>query len=232
MVSASYRAASGVRWQAIGEGPVVLLLHGLGASSRCWRHVIGPMSDGRRVITLDKPQTARVSDLVDAVGSLAAELGEDSVDLVGHSFGGLIAAQAAATRPGLVRRLVLVAPAGTNSNRRFAEWIGPLAAAALRTTPSHLPRLTYDVIRTGPRSLWATGRTAAQYDIEPFLQRISAPTLIVWGDRDPLLPIQSAQIFKNQIPNARIAIVPGAAHIPMIEQPSIFLDSLLGFLNE
>ena len=184
------------------------------------------------MITLDNPRTAGVSDLVDAVGSLVAELGEDSVDLVGHSLGGLIAAQAAATRPGLVRRLVLVAPAGTTSDRRFAQWIAPLALSALRTTPAHLPRLTYDVVRTGPRSIWATGRMAAQYDIEPFLGRISAPTLIVWGDRDPLLPIQSAQLFQSQIADARIAIVPGAAHIPMIEQPRSFLDSLLGFLNE
>lgn len=230
---ASFSASSGARCRAIGKGPaLVVLLHGLGGSWRWWRPVISSLADGRRVVALDNPRGTRFSDLLQVVSGLIDELSHDPVDLVGHSFGGLVASLTAATRPDQVRRLVLVAPAGATPGRRLASWIAPLAESAVRTAPSHLPLIAYDALRTGPRSLWATGRVAARYDIGPFLDRIDAPTLVLWGDHDPLFPVGASQLFLERIRDSRRAVVYGAAHVPMVERPAAFLDPVLGFLAE
>lgn len=102
----------------LGEGPPLVLLHGVAASRRVWHHVTPPLAAGRHVVAVDVPGFGESApagpgfDLDAVADRLAAGLGLPAFDLVGHSLGGAIAVAVAARHPDAVRRLVLVSPAG------------------------------------------------------------------------------------------------------------------------
>lgn len=134
-----------------GAGDPVLLLHGFGASSYSWRHVVEPLARDHRVITLDlkgfgaspKPRDGRYSVYEQArlVRNYILENGLEELTLVGHSFGGGVALATAiylhASNPGLIQRLVLVdSVAYAQALPNFVEilatpLVGPLAVALL-----------------------------------------------------------------------------------------------------
>lgn len=109
-------------YQELGDGPPILFLHGLGASSLSWLLTMPSLSaTSRRTIAIDhighgrseKPAIKyRVSDFVDYVEAFLEQLKIKEIDIVGNSLGGWIAARLAIRRPELVRRLVLVGSAG------------------------------------------------------------------------------------------------------------------------
>lgn len=104
----------------IGSGPVVMLVHGLGANWQCWLENICPLAESRRVIALDLPGFGHSEMPVDGitikcygrcVHDVLAQLEVESAALVGSSMGGFVSAETAINFPGCVERLVLVAPA-------------------------------------------------------------------------------------------------------------------------
>jgi pimeloyl-ACP methyl ester carboxylesterase len=76
----------------------------------------------------------------------------------------------------------------------------------------------------------ATGWIAARARIE--LTQIRAPTLIVWGGRDNLVPVRLAEQWHAAIPGSRLELIPRARHVPMVESPSAFVEVLLDFLRD
>jgi pimeloyl-ACP methyl ester carboxylesterase len=206
----------------------VLLVHGLAGSPRWWRPIL-PQLEARYDVRLLDLRRTRPAQGAAALERELADAGGDAA-LVGHSLGGLLCAQLAARRK--VAKLVLVSPAGMPSGRPRA--LEPLAlAATLRTaTLRFLPVLAMDALRWGPLALARGGRYALSVDLQPDLNRIAAPTLLVWGERDVLVPRRLAESWRDAIPNARLAIVPRAGHVPMCERPQPFLAALLDFLED
>jgi pimeloyl-ACP methyl ester carboxylesterase len=194
------------------DGPAtpLLLVHGLAGSPRWWRHVDAG----------DRPIRA-----VDARRA-APELDEPAV-VVGHSLGGLQAAQLAAARPELVRALVLVAPVGVR--RAGPAYAVGLAATLAEAPPSLLATVVGDALRWGPRALlrgsWHAARTV-------FAGEIRAPTLLVWGRRDRLVPPALAETWREAIPGARLVVLDRAGHVPMLETPAPFNEALREFLDD
>lgn len=145
--------------------------------------------------------------------------------LVGHSLGGMRAAQYAAQHS--VRKLVLVAPAGIPWGRRFVvDTLAMFNQAPL----SFMPTIAADSLRWGPRSLLRYGLEATRTRVDPM--NIDAPTLIVWGERDNLVPVRVAQQWQDAIPGSRLEIIPRARHVPMAENVSAFVEVLLDFLRD
>jgi pimeloyl-ACP methyl ester carboxylesterase len=70
------------------------------------------------------------------------------------------------------------------------------------------------------------------YDFRPRLPEIACPTLIVWGREDMLVPVEDADEFERRIPNARKMLMEDTGHVPMLERPVKFNDSLIEFLAE
>jgi pimeloyl-ACP methyl ester carboxylesterase len=124
-----------------GEGPPLVLLHGLGGSSVNWALLAPRLAERHRVVLVDLPGHGRSAPLpaapgigpyADRVALLLERLGLGAVVVVGHSLGGLVALRLAARHPGSVRGLVLAAPAGIASGTRSAEralafvaWVQP-----------------------------------------------------------------------------------------------------------
>jgi pimeloyl-ACP methyl ester carboxylesterase len=201
----------------------VVCVHGLAGSPRWWRPVLPQLEERHDVDLLDL-RRVRPHDAADL---LAAHV-SDADALIGHSLGGLFAAQVA-TRAQL-RRLVLVAPAGVPTGRPLALEALALAATMRTVTPRFLPVLAYDALRWGPWSIARGGFYALGTRVH--LERIPSRTLVIWGERDTLTPVQLAPEWRDGIADARLELIPRAGHVPMFENPSAFVRLVLDFLEE
>jgi pimeloyl-ACP methyl ester carboxylesterase len=219
---------------AVKTRPVVLV-HGLAGSARWWRETEDALSRTHDVHALDLPgfgseRRARFA-LAEAPAQVAERL--ESVGpahLVGHSLGGLVCARVAARRPELVDRLVLVAPAGSLTRTTIRSHALPLAHALGNAAPAFLRLLAADVLRAGPRTILNAARELLLDDVLSDLRLIRAQTMLVWGERDPLVPPSLGEVFRAELPSARLELVAGARHVPMVERPREFTALLEEFL--
>jgi pimeloyl-ACP methyl ester carboxylesterase len=207
-----------------------VLVHGLSGSGSWWKRVLPELGRDHDVRVVDLP---RQLGLEDAADWLAERLGADGfrrVDLVGHSMGGLIAARLAADRPELVARLVLISPAGVAPGSRVRHVV-PLLRALRRSSPRVLPLLVLDAVRTGPRTLWRATGEVLEADIRAHLGQIAAPTLVLWGANDPLFPPALGEIFRSEIPGAKLLVLERAGHVPMFDAAEDVSRELTRFLR-
>jgi pimeloyl-ACP methyl ester carboxylesterase len=175
---------------------------------------------------------------------LVAEHGP--VDLMGHSLGGMFAAEIAAIFPHLVRRLVLVDAYGLwlddvpmpdpfvipAPQLDAAKWADPATWAGAE--PNSHDGAAADYVYYRSANLGAASRfmwPIPDRGLSRRLPLIRAETLVVHGERDGLVPPAYADAFARAIPGARTAIIAKAGHLPMIEQEAAFLDAVGGFLG-
>jgi pimeloyl-ACP methyl ester carboxylesterase len=212
-----------------GAGPPLLLVHGLSGSWRWWSGVLDALAEVREVHVLDL--SAPPGRAADALLDWADGAGLDRFGLVGHSLGGATAARVAATSE-RVSELVLVSPVGMPAGRSLLGYGLPLATALRATSPSFLRTLSFDAARWGMPRLLAGALYATRADIREEARAIRAPTLLVWGGRDPLVPPELATAWREAVPHARLVTIAGAGHVPMVERPAEFALAVRGFLDE
>lgn len=194
------------------------------------------------------------------VDALCAELGVERVAMVGNSMGGFIGAEVALSFPTRVEKLVLVSAAGLAIQNQRPEPLLTLArmSAATRriwTTqretvvrrpllrraafqgavryPERLSAaLTWELIQgTGKEGFVPALEALMSYSFRDRLGEIEAPTLIVWGRNDMLVPVSDADEYEQLIgPNARKVVFDDTGHAPMIERPSRFNELVAEFL--
>ena len=188
-------------------------------------------------------------DLVVYYGELFEQLELAAPALVGHSFGGLVAAEFAAAAPKSVGRLVLIDPVGLwRDDLPVKNWMllsdkarRPCAvrrsrrrggAALLRGAE----RSAEARIDTLAQFIWAQACTGkfvwpiADRGFKKRAHRIAAPTLIVWGKADGIIAPAYAQEFAGRIAGARIELIDRAGHLPHLEQPEAVAKAVRGFL--
>lgn len=182
------------------------------------------------VVLLDIPR-ALPPDEVPGWLTGVLEEHEPPVDLVGHSLGALVSVRVAAARPDLVRRLVLIAPPGIRSRRSLA-YAWPLVRSVARSRPGFLVRLTTDALRAGPRNLVRGGRHVARAEVGAELASVTAPTLLLWGEHDRLVPSRDAANWRDGLPDARLVVLANARHVPMLEAPEELAEAIARFREE
>lgn len=190
------------------------------------------------------------------VAALMDALGVGRATLVGHSMGGRIAWRFAAAQPQRVERLVLLAPDGFASPG-FAYGKAPDVGAGVQLMRHVLPRplLTMSLKPAYADPAQMTDERATRYhelllapgvraglidrmrqvvlrDPVPLLQTIAAPTLLIWGDRDAMVPVANAQEYLRALPRARLVRLPGVGHLPQEEATDAALAALQAFLAE
>jgi pimeloyl-ACP methyl ester carboxylesterase len=177
--------------------------------------------------------------------ALVEAWGRGPVDVIGHSLGGMFAAELAVIAPHLVRRLVLVDP--------FGLWLDDVPLPDPFTQlPDALAKLkwhdaanaaneptAFDAATDSKATFRTINLSAATKFLWPLPDRglsrraryIAAPTLIVHGESDGLIPVRYAEELAKLIPGARVKRIRDAGHYPMIEQEAAFLDAVLTFLS-
>lgn len=187
--------------------------------------------------------------------ALMDRLGIARASIVGHSIGGRIAWTFAATHPERVDRLVLVAPDGFASPGfeygRAPEV--PLSAELMRyVLPKPLLRMSLEpaygnaaflsddlttryrdlMLAPGSReALLARMRQTTLVDPVPLLHRIQAPTLLVWGEADAMIPVANAADYLKAIPHATLVSLPGVGHLPQEEAAEQSIAAVRDFLK-
>ena len=263
-----------VTYHLKGEGPPVVLIHGITSSSRTWRNVMDGLAEQHTVIAPDllghgrsgKPRgDYSLGAYASGVRDLLAVLGFPKVTVVGHSLGGGIAMQFAYQFPERLDRLVLVDSGGLGEEVSLALRAATLPGAEI-VLPFLFGPVTRNVGRSTSRALGWLGLRAnanirgiaegldsladadarrafvhtARSVIDPRGQRVDArdrlylsagvPTLLVWGARDPIIPLIHGQEAHERMPHSRLEVFPGAGHFPFNDDPERFVDVLTDFI--
>ncbi len=187
--------------------------------------------------------------------ALQDHLGLARTSIVGHSIGGRIAWTFAALHPERVDKLVLVAPDGFASpGFEYGQPAQvPSALALMRyALPRSLLRMNLEPAYADPATLTddlttryhdlmlapgarqamlARMRQTVLVDPIPLLQAIRAPTLLIWGEADAMIPIANAADYLKAIPGARVVRIPNTGHLPQEETPERSLRALVDFLT-
>ena len=240
-IRTSERTTTGaLAYEVRGSGPPLILLHGLSGSGRWWGRNVPVFARSFRTYTVDLPgfgqsrhlRWSRLDDIVDRIADWLADEDLPRVHIAGHSLGGAVAARLAAHHPDHVNRLVLVDAAirlrGTRATARPED----LVQTIRRATPGFAPLLLRDLLRCRPQSFISATVDAMQTDWESHLARISAPTLVVWGEHDAITPLALGHEIVAVVPGARLITVPGAGHNPMLERADAFNAAVLRFLTD
>ncbi len=258
----------------IGEGRAVVLLHGLIASSYCWRRLIPELARTHRVIAIDALAHGASDRVLDADYSLAGHakralgvcerLGIESATWVGTSYGGTVALEAAVQALGSSRvgALVLVSPAHPFAPQALAlaRWYGMLPGRMVARTYPFAPqrlfrwamgrmyadpsKVTAEVafgyfqplknkgtVRCQLRSVIAYGDDMRKLEDDlPKLKTL--PVRLIWGDLDPVIPLESARRLEEALGDVRLSVIPGTGHPPYEEAPERFERLLMEILAE
>jgi pimeloyl-ACP methyl ester carboxylesterase len=199
--------------------------------------VLPPLAERYRVLLVDTPRFAAFrgfgpADAAELLGRFLERLRLDGVRLGGHSLGALVAAKLAARRPEQVSRLALLSPSGVPSRRGLVGHALPLLATLRAARPALAVALARDAATAGPASLLRGARYAVRTDLRPELHAVTAPTLLLWGERDRLVPPRLADEWCSELRAGRTLVVAGAGHVPMFDAPAEVAAALLAFFEE
>lgn len=216
----------------------MVLVHGLAGSTRWWGATIPTLSRSYRLYLVDLPGFGSMRRapggfvLREASAWLLAWMraaGLERAHLVGHSMGGYICLRLAAHSPQSVERLVLVDPAGVPSGRAAVGHLWPLVMESVLASPDLLPIMVGDALRAGPQTVWRAAMDLLAQDAREELHHVQTPTLLVWGERDALVPLTLGYVLRREITCSRLLVIKGARHTPMIDSPREFNRALLDF---
>lgn len=232
------------------NAPPLLFLHGAGGHTG-WMRLLDELAEDFAVFAPEHPGFGRSDDppWLDEVGDLAyfyldilAALGLDGVHLVGTSLGGWIAAELAVRNDTRLKSLTLVGavgiPAGGNpiddifrmsveeNLRRF--YADPERAAQRLGDMAKLDAMLYAKNRSTVTRLAYRPRFFNP-GLAKWLHRISVPTLLVYGEKDGLVPPRFGEAYRAAIPGSRLVVLENAGHAPFDEQRDVFLATFRAF---
>ena len=228
----------------------MVLVHGLGTSSSTWVRMLTHLNDSHRMVALDLPgfgfSTANpvrgfctLSEHIEALSELIAEVTKSPIILMGQSFGGWVCCRYAARFPERVEHLVLVDTAGV-----YYPGVENLRDLFTLTSVKDTRRLLNTLWHCYPwyfkpfagsiyRELGARkmNELVASIEANDFLAedlaRLTMPVSIIWGKQDKVIPLKSVEVLKKFIPHSTVHLIDQCGHVPQLECP----EKLTGILN-
>jgi len=248
--------------EIVGQGRPLVMIHGWGMHSGVWQPLVKRLSKNYTLYLVDLPgmgnsrpvEPYHLYNLADEV----AEVIPGVADLIGWSFGGLVAQSIALNRPDAIRRLILVGstpcfvnkpdwPLGIEPDhwREFAQNVNAdykhamLQFMTLQCMKANDARATIRELRASfdlkPTPTQTTLQRALHIMLESDLRNevhnIRRPTLLIHGDRDTLAPVQAAHWMMKELPMGFLRVMAGAAHAPFLSHSDQFIETLNQFLE-
>ena len=195
-----------------------------------------------------------VDFLIERIGIIDKE--HKKISIVGHSLGGYIAAQVAIENKEMIKKLVLIDSSGlleaptqllkdyrvaaTDINpltrhERVKRVLEDLCASPSRLLPVLVELFGYTMEKPGAKHAFEVAfdnSTTTQIDPNGFKQIEDIPCLVIWGEKDNLIPIEYYYKFKQKLPKANYAIIADAGHAPFAEKPALVYEKLRSFLMQ
>lgn len=248
-----------VSMHVAGAGRPLVLFHSLLADRSSFDLVAAPLAATHRVIALDLPGFALSSFVeggLDGVADRVAEalnslqLAEKPI-LLGNGYGGFVALLTAIRHPGLAERLVLADCGAAFSEPGRAAFRGMSAAAEkgglaaiadvamrrlfapeyLALHPELIARCKERFLAVAPRTFHSACQALATLDLREHLASLQIPALVLVGEVDEATPPPMSRELAAGLPDARLVVLPGCAHVPQLQAPELFLATIAGFIG-
>lgn len=249
-----------IGYRRAGDGPPLVLLHGIGGNANQFRQQADGLADAYTVVAWDTPGYGRSDDppgdwtmaeYADALAGFLDGLGIARAHLLGQSWGGVLAQAFYGRYPGRVRSLILsdTTLGGDVTRPDSAERLAGRLRALETMTPAEMargrapqilsPNPPPDVLREveemlaqiHPAGYRKAAIALAHADTRAVLPRISVPTLVLCGEHDRVTPPTVGTQLLAEIPNARRVILPGAGHLGNQELPEHYNATVREFLR-
>jgi 3-oxoadipate enol-lactonase len=243
-----------------GDGPPLVLFHSLLSDRASFDRVIPKLAESFRVVVPELPGFGRseaedgglaaVADrMADAVRDCAG--GEETI-VLGNGYGGFVALQMAIDHPKIASKLVLAdcgaafSEPGRQAFRNMAaaskaRGLSAITDVAMRRLfaadfQENNPELMRDrreaFLRIDTGVFQEACEALAGLDLRPRLSQVTVPVLVVVGEHDEATPPPMSHELAAALPNARLIVLPGCAHVPQLQSPELFLDAIEAFLRE
>jgi pimeloyl-ACP methyl ester carboxylesterase len=234
-----------------GNGPVLLLLHGLMGALSNWEGVIEGFKNKYKVIIpmlpiYDMPiKEAGLEGLQEFVEDFVAYKQLTSFNLIGNSLGGHIALLYTLAHPEQVNRLVLTGSSGLFENtmggsypkRGSYEYINERVEYTFydpKVATKELVDEVFDLTNSIPKCMRivAIAKSAQRNNVSKLLHQIQTPTALIWGLNDTITPPSVAHDFNRLIPNSELYFIDKCCHAPMMEHPEKFNSILSAYFEK
>lgn len=238
----------------------IIFVHGLGASAERWEYVIQYFRENYRVIVpdlpgfglSDKPSIDYTVDFfVKTLSEFIDGIGIQNAILIGSSLGGQIIAELAITEPKLINKMILVSPSGVvnysaivldvyigaaisptqeNVRNAFLMMNGQNKDVDSKIVNNFIKRMNTPNAKNAFLSTIMSNKES-KISCEK-LANVSIPSLVIWGECDPLIPKDNADLFLSCIKNCQFVEMKKCGHTPFVDKPKKFSKIVLEFLKE
>lgn len=227
----------------------VVMLHGLGDQALGWRNLLQEITlrpDLKKHLWLSvnlPMQSVQVSEMASDLRLLLRPMCSNWI-VIGNSFGGWVASQMALKWSDGVTHLILMGSAGLKSSRtsQVRSYFSEPSVESLKTFLSKAyahPRMdlddktlqmAVDRMKASPAKNVMESQTEIQF-LDSRLHEIKQPTLLLWGEKDQIIPLSVANQMKSKIPNSELQTVLDCGHLPQKECPKITLAVMLDWIQ-
>ena len=241
-----------------GNGPALFLLHSLLSDRASFASIEPELMRTHRVIVPELPGFggSRAVDgglaaVADRMAEVVNEVGDREAIVLGNGYGGFVALQMAIRHPSIAKKLILAdcgaafSEPGRDAFRNMAaaskaKGLAAITDVAMRRLfaadfqASH-PELMRDrreaFLKTDPEVLQAACAQLAALDLRPELPKVKVPALVLVGEHDEATPPPMSHELAALLPDARLEVLAGCAHVPQLQKPRVFLDAIADFLK-
>lgn len=235
-----------------GKGKDVLVLHGWGANINTVLPIVNILKDKFRVHALDLPGFGKSEEphepidsfkYADIVKSYMDTMGIKKAILIGHSFGGKLSIILGSKYPELVEKIVLVNSAGLIPKRGPKYYLKVYSFKILRAIYKTIFQDNKEKIEKFYKKFGSTDYKDASgvmrkilvivvnENLLPILNKIKAPTLLIWGDKDTSTPLYMGRIMEKEIPDSGLVVLEGTGHYSYLDDYQRFAVILRNFLQ-
>jgi 3-oxoadipate enol-lactonase len=242
-----------------GQGPALFLFHSLLSDRASFDDVVPKLSPSFRVIVPELPGFGAskvagggLADVADRMAEVVKDAGSGESIVLGNGYGGFVALQMAIRHPGIASRLILAdcgaafSEEGRQAFRNMAaasraKGLAAITDVAMRRLfapefQEKHPDLMRDrreaFLRSDPEVIQTACLALAGLDLRPELGKVRVPVLVLVGEQDEATPPPMSHELAALLPDARLRIIAGCAHVPQLQAPDMFLKAIGDFLPQ
>jgi len=226
------------------NGPTLVFLHGWALDATIWFNVVEALSSkAKDFYLLDLPGFGKsenpntpfdIKDYTDVVSGFMKQVAPEQTIVIGHSFGGRIAAHLASVHGNDLKKIVLVNAAGIRTSADRSKFLEIITKSVKPLLSEKIKTKLYNFIGSDYSSrtdLKETFKKIMTSDIDIY-KNINIPTLIIWGDNDDVTPVKSGEKIHSLIKNSELFIIKDAGHMSFVDHPEIFIEQVIKFISD